>query len=293
MATPWPRPRQATTTSARPIVARAAELFARQRLPRHVDEPGGRSLRACRKATLYHYYRDKDALLVHIADGHVSRLQALVAEVRALGLKPEAAVARAGAPHRRGIRRRAACAPRAHRGREVPGRRRPPAHPGQGARGGGRLRRGGGRAAPRAEAGRAGQADDHAAVRHDQLDVHLDEARRARSTTRRWRRWWPTCSSAGCRRCGCRWRPKRPAEARCRCCASGIRPGAVESPEAWSSSHGRFVSLHAAQGLDLEQGKRRPLRQHQPPDRRADARQGAAGRAAIRCSSIRWRRRTA
>jgi len=42
------------------------------------------------KATLYHYYKDKDALLVHIADGHVSRLQALVAEVGALGLKPQA-----------------------------------------------------------------------------------------------------------------------------------------------------------------------------------------------------------
>jgi AcrR family transcriptional regulator len=41
------------------------------------------------KATLYHYYKDKDALLVHIADGHVSRLQALVVEVSALGWTPE------------------------------------------------------------------------------------------------------------------------------------------------------------------------------------------------------------
>ena len=36
--------------------------------------------------------------------------------------------------------------------------------------------------------------------------------------------------------------------------------------------------IHAAEGLDLEQAQRRQLRQHQPPDRGADARQGAAGR---------------
>jgi TetR/AcrR family transcriptional regulator len=71
------------------IVARAAELFARQGYHatsmNQLAEAAGLS-----KATLYHYYRDKDALLVHIADGHVSRLQALVASARALGLKPEA-----------------------------------------------------------------------------------------------------------------------------------------------------------------------------------------------------------
>ena len=70
------------------IVARAAELFARHGYHatsmNQVAEAAGLS-----KATLYHYYRDKDALLVHIADGHVSRLQALVEDVRALGLKPE------------------------------------------------------------------------------------------------------------------------------------------------------------------------------------------------------------
>jgi len=70
------------------IVARAAELFARQGYHatsmNQVAEAAGLS-----KATLYHYYRDKDALLVLIADGHVSRLQALVGEVRALDLKPE------------------------------------------------------------------------------------------------------------------------------------------------------------------------------------------------------------
>ena len=35
------------------------------------------------KPTLYHYFRDKYALLVEIAEGHVARLQALVAEVDA------------------------------------------------------------------------------------------------------------------------------------------------------------------------------------------------------------------
>jgi AcrR family transcriptional regulator len=70
------------------IVARAAELFARHGYHatsmNQLAEAAGMS-----KATLYHYYEDKDALLVRIAEGHVSRLQALVAEVRALGLKPQ------------------------------------------------------------------------------------------------------------------------------------------------------------------------------------------------------------
>jgi TetR/AcrR family transcriptional regulator len=71
------------------IVARAAELFARHGYHatsmNQLAEAAGLS-----KPTLYHYFRDKDALLVHIADGHVSRLQALVAEAAALGLKPQA-----------------------------------------------------------------------------------------------------------------------------------------------------------------------------------------------------------
>ncbi len=70
------------------ILARAGELFALQGYHaasmNQVAEACGLS-----KATLYHYYRDKDALLVHIADGHVSRLCKLVAEVRALPLAPE------------------------------------------------------------------------------------------------------------------------------------------------------------------------------------------------------------
>jgi TetR/AcrR family transcriptional regulator len=70
------------------ILARAGELFARHGYHatsmNQVAEACGLS-----KATLYHYYRDKDALLVHIADSHVSRLRALVDEVLALRLKPE------------------------------------------------------------------------------------------------------------------------------------------------------------------------------------------------------------
>jgi GST-like protein len=38
------------------------------------------------------------------------------------------------------------------------------------------------------------------------------------------------------------------------------------------------TGLHAAHRLDLEQGQRRPLREHQPPDRGCHPRQGPAGR---------------
>ncbi|MBE7366067.1 TetR/AcrR family transcriptional regulator [Ramlibacter pallidus] len=59
------------------ILARAAELFARHGYQgtsmNQVAEACGLS-----KATLYHYYRDKYALLVSIADGHVTRLRAIV-----------------------------------------------------------------------------------------------------------------------------------------------------------------------------------------------------------------------
>ena len=70
------------------ILRRAAHLFARRGYSatsmNQVAEACGLS-----KATLYHYYRDKYNLLVSIADGHVSHLQALVSEVSALGLAPE------------------------------------------------------------------------------------------------------------------------------------------------------------------------------------------------------------
>ncbi len=70
------------------ILAHAGELFARQGYHaasmNQLAESCGLS-----KATLYHYFRDKDTLLVHIADAHVSRLCLLVAEVRTLPLAPE------------------------------------------------------------------------------------------------------------------------------------------------------------------------------------------------------------
>ena len=70
------------------ILAAAAHLFARRGYPatsmNQVAEACGLS-----KATLYHYYRDKYSLLVSIADGHVSRLQALVQELQGQTLAPE------------------------------------------------------------------------------------------------------------------------------------------------------------------------------------------------------------
>lgn len=70
------------------ILARAAHLFAHGGYPgtsmNQVAEATGLS-----KATLYHYVRDKYALLVQIAEGHVSRLVAMVEDVQAQGLPPE------------------------------------------------------------------------------------------------------------------------------------------------------------------------------------------------------------
>ena len=70
------------------ILAHAARLFARRGYPatsmNQVAEACGLS-----KATIYHYFRDKYALLVSIADGHVSRLQLLVAEVEREAAAPE------------------------------------------------------------------------------------------------------------------------------------------------------------------------------------------------------------
>lgn len=70
------------------ILQRAAELFARSGYAatsmNQVAEACGFS-----KPTLYHYYRDKDTLLVSICDEHVLRLHALTAEVLALSLPPQ------------------------------------------------------------------------------------------------------------------------------------------------------------------------------------------------------------
>jgi AcrR family transcriptional regulator len=71
------------------ILGRAAALFARGGYPgtsmNQVAEACGLS-----KATLYHYYRDKYALLVSIADSHVTRLQAIVREALAEPMAPDA-----------------------------------------------------------------------------------------------------------------------------------------------------------------------------------------------------------
>jgi TetR/AcrR family transcriptional regulator len=70
------------------IVRAAAALFAEQGFP-------GTSMndvaRACgiSKPLLYHYVNDKYQLLLEIAEGHVSRLEALVAEVDALKLRAD------------------------------------------------------------------------------------------------------------------------------------------------------------------------------------------------------------
>jgi AcrR family transcriptional regulator len=69
------------------ILARAAHLFAQRG---YVATSMNQVAEACglSKATLYHYYKDKDALLVQIAEGHVTRLRAVVDEVEAMQLAP-------------------------------------------------------------------------------------------------------------------------------------------------------------------------------------------------------------
>ena len=71
------------------ILGHAARLFARRGYPgtsmNGVAEACGLS-----KATLYHYWDDKYALLVEIAEGHVAGLERLVGEVLGQRLAPEA-----------------------------------------------------------------------------------------------------------------------------------------------------------------------------------------------------------
>ncbi len=80
-------------TQREQILARAAELFARQGYSatsmNQVAEACGVS-----KPSLYHYVRDKDRLLVEIAEGHVAKLNALVDEVQRQPLAPEPRVRR-------------------------------------------------------------------------------------------------------------------------------------------------------------------------------------------------------
>jgi TetR/AcrR family transcriptional regulator len=84
------RPRAATYDDQRTLILdRAAELFARRG---YAGASMNEVAAACAvsKATLYHYVRDKHALLAQIAAEHVARLEALVREVRAERLQPEA-----------------------------------------------------------------------------------------------------------------------------------------------------------------------------------------------------------
>ena len=75
------------------ILAAAARLFARSGYVgtsmNQIAEAAGLS-----KPSLYHYYRDKYAILVEIAEGHVNTLDALVQDVRAQALPPDEAVRR-------------------------------------------------------------------------------------------------------------------------------------------------------------------------------------------------------
>jgi AcrR family transcriptional regulator len=78
-------------TQREEILARAAELFARQG---YTATSMNQVALACgvSKPSLYHYVRDKYQLLVEIAEDHMSRLQALVARAEAKAGDPQARV---------------------------------------------------------------------------------------------------------------------------------------------------------------------------------------------------------
>ena len=78
-------------TQREQILARAAELFARQG---YTATSMNQVALACgvSKPSLYHYVRDKYQLLVEIAEDHVGRLKALAAEAHEKPSQPEARV---------------------------------------------------------------------------------------------------------------------------------------------------------------------------------------------------------
>ena len=78
-------------TQREQILARAAELFARQG---YTATSMNQVALACgvSKPSLYHYVRDKYQLLVEIAEDHVARLQALVLRAQQQPLAPQARV---------------------------------------------------------------------------------------------------------------------------------------------------------------------------------------------------------
>ena len=85
-----PRTRAATYDDQRTLIlARAAAVFAhRGYTAASMNEVAAAC--AVSKATLYHYVRDKHALLAQIAAEHVARLETLVCEVQAQRLAPPA-----------------------------------------------------------------------------------------------------------------------------------------------------------------------------------------------------------
>ena len=83
-----PRTRAATYVDQHTLILKcAAEVFARRG---YTAASMNEVAAACAvsKATLYHYIRDKHALLALIAAEHVARLEALVREVKARRLPP-------------------------------------------------------------------------------------------------------------------------------------------------------------------------------------------------------------
>ncbi|WP_372525988.1 TetR/AcrR family transcriptional regulator [Piscinibacter sp.] len=83
------RPRSADFAINRETIVRAAaRLFAQAGYPGTAMSDIAREC-GISKPLLYHYVSDKYQLLLEIADGHVSRLEALVAEVDAQRLAPE------------------------------------------------------------------------------------------------------------------------------------------------------------------------------------------------------------
>ena len=84
------RPRSAGYDDQRDLIlARAAALFAQHG---YTATSMNQVAAACElsKAALYHYVRDKHALLALVAEGHVKRLETVVDEVLAEPLAPEA-----------------------------------------------------------------------------------------------------------------------------------------------------------------------------------------------------------
>ena len=71
------------------ILSAAAQLFAAHGF-HHASMADLAAACGISKALLYHYYRDKAQMLFDIADSYMDRLLAIVAEVRAARLPPEA-----------------------------------------------------------------------------------------------------------------------------------------------------------------------------------------------------------